>query len=69
MILKMTTSPTSQTRAALQHDVDHPGTTRVLAIAGLGRSGSTLIVGALADGQQLVALGEVVHLGPRARSR
>lgn len=63
------TPPASDTRAALQHDVDHPGRIRVLALAGLGRSGTTLIEYALADGVTMAALGEVVHLWERGLRR
>ncbi len=63
------TSLASETRAALQHDVDHPGRIRVLALAGLGRSGTTLVESALADGVTMAALGEVIHLWERGLVR
>jgi hypothetical protein len=56
-------------RAALQHDVDNPLRIRVLSLAGLGRSGTTLVECALADGVTMAALGEVVHLWERGLVR
>lgn len=52
--------------AALRREIDNPLRTRVLTVAGLGRSGSTLVEAALGATGQAVVLGEVIHIWERS---
>lgn len=54
---------------SLRNEVEYPVRTPVLAIAGLGRSGSTVIEAALGAGQRGVVLGEVMHIWERSIQR